>query len=169
MKIKFGVNLRKVKTGAEIYIFIFQISALLPALYMFLISGYPYLMTRSGVHLFLFDVGISALPRWETLLLSMLYRGTSSETATYFAMLGFALLVGLVAANVLKGKPRTAIISRIVFAVLIFSDLIFRLLPIHCNQAMSPAMNVIGFVIRLACLALVALDLIAHRRKPAEN
>ncbi len=169
MRVKFGVNLRKVKTGAEIYIFIFQISALLPTLYMYLISGYPYLMTRSGVHLFLFDVGISALPRWEALLLSMLYRGTSSETATYFAMLGFALLVGLVAANVLKGKPRTAIISRIVFAVLIFSDLIFRLLPIHCNQAMSPAMNVIGFVIRLACLALVALDLIAHRRKPAEN
>lgn len=162
---KFGVNLRKVMTGAEISVIIFQIISLLPALYIFIISGYPYLMTRKGVHLFLFDVGLGALPRWEALLLSMLYRATSSETATYFAMLGFALALGLVAANVLKGKLRTAIVSRIVFAALIFGDLVFCLLPLHCNQALSPAVNVIGFVIRVACLALVALDLIAHRMK----
>lgn len=162
---KFGINLRKVKTGAEIYVIIFQITALLPALYIFVISGYPYLMTQKGVHLFLFDVGISALPRWEVLLLSELYRATSSEMTTFFAMLGFALAVGILAANVLEGSPRAALISRIVAAVLIVGDLVFRLLPLHCNQALSPAVNVIGFVIRVACLALVALDLIAHRMK----
>ena len=163
---KFGVNLRKVKTGAEIAVTIFQVMSLLPALYIYIISGYPYLMTQNGVHLVLFDAAISALPRWEVMLLSVLYRATSSETVTQFALLAFALAVGLLAANVLKGKPRTAVVSRIVFAALILGDLVFRLLPLHCNQALSPVMNMIGFVIRLGCLALVVLDLIAYRKEP---
>lgn len=164
MKIKFGVNLRKAKTGAELHIMFFQLAALLSALYLYIISGYPYLMTRKGALLFLFDVGVTVTPRWEALLLSLLYRSTSSEIAVCLAILGFALLVGIVAANVLKGKPRAALISRIVLAGLILADLVFRLLPLPCNQALSLGWNAAGFVIRLACLAAVLIDLIAHRR-----
>ena len=169
MKIKFGINLKKVKTGAELHIMLFQLAALFSALYLYIISGYPYLMTQKGVLLYLFDLGITALPRWEALLLSLLYRSTFSEIAVCLSALGFALIVGIAAANVLKDNPRAALTSRIVLAGLIVGDLVFRLLPLPCNQALDPGWNAAGFVIRLICLALVALDLIAHRRAGAAD
>ena len=166
---KFGVNLRKVKTGAELYVLIFQVMSLLPALYIYVASGYPYLMTKGSFLGTLFDVGLAALPRWDALLLSLIYRWTSSEIITYFALLVIALAFGLLANRLLKGRHRTARISRVVLAALIGCDLVFRLLPLQCNRAFSLPVAILTFAIRLACLVLILLDLRADRVAEKSN
>ena len=63
----FGVNLRKQRTGADVCVLIFQLSALLAVPYVFVASGYLYLVTYRSVLAALFDLGLSALPggrRW---------------------------------------------------------------------------------------------------------
>lgn len=161
---KFGINLRKVKTGAEVYVIVFQALSLLPALYVYVTSGYPYLMTRNNFLGTLFDVGLFAIPRWEALLLSFIYRWTSSEIAAYFALLVIALAFGLLANHLLKGTHRTAWVTRVVLAVLIGGELVFRLLPMRFNLALGWPMAIVTFIIRLACLILILLDLRADRK-----
>lgn len=161
---KFGVNLRKVKTGAEVYVLIFQAASLLPALYVFVASGYPYLMTKGGFLDKLFDVGVAALPRWEALLLSLIYRLSASEMVTYFVLLGIALAFGLLAGRYLKGDHRIARNARVVLAVLIGCELVFRLVPLRCNLVFGWPIVILTFLVRLACLVLILLDLRADRR-----
>lgn len=166
---KFGVNLRKVKTGAEVYVLVFQALSLLPALYIYVASGYPYLMTKNGILSTLFDVGVFALPRWEALLLSLIYRWRCSEIAAYFALLVIALAFGLLANRLLKGNYRTARGSRVVLAVLIGGELVFRLLPLRCNLAFGWPVAILTLAIRLACVILILLDLRADRKAAGEN
>ncbi len=160
----FGVNLRKQRTGADVCVLIFQLSALLAVPYVFVASGYLYLVTYRSVLAALFDLGLSALPRWETLAVSWIYRQSSSEVIAYFVMLIAALASGLLAKRFLQGSHETGVRIRIIESALIALDLIARLLPFHFNAAYGTVCAVLGFAVRLACLALLILDLRADRR-----
>ncbi len=166
---KFGINPIRKLTGAELSVRIMQIAAILPAIHVFMIAGYPSLITRRSFFSFLFDVGICTLPRLEVLGLAAFYKLTSSEIAFNFAVLVFALAFGLAAKPLLRGNEKRAVVSRCVFAVLILADLIVRFIPLQINTVFGVAPAIIGFVIRLACLVLIILDLMAwKRREPTE-
>ena len=164
--IKFGVNLRKNLTGAELAVRIFQISALLPLTYLLLGSGYPRVFTQYGLFSVLFDLGLAALPRLETLGLSLLYRLSGSELTIYFLMLVVALAVGLLANSLLKGSGKRPFAVRAVWAGLIALDLAFRFVPLPFASLPVWA-RIFGFAVRLGCLALILLDLRAARRAQA--
>ena len=159
---KFGIAIRRQLTGGELAVRIYQIASLLPCLYVLSASGYRGIFARYGVFSVLFDLGVSALPRWEALALSALYRLTSGELYFYFTMLALALVWGLVSRPALG--ERTGVTIRRIWAGLIAADLVFRLIPLRCNLVLGLPMAAAGFAVRLACLALILLDLRAHRR-----
>ena len=159
---KFGFENRKHLTGADLAVRVMQIAALLPAPYVIAIPGYPALISRRGVLSGLFDLGLSALPRLETLGLSALYHLTLSELAVYFAALGFALILGIASKRLLERFPRAA---RLMFAALIVLDLVLRLIPLNVNRAFGLAYGIAGFAVRLGCLALILLDLRAAKQQ----
>lgn len=157
----FGLSSGKGLTGAGLSLRLWQAFSLLPALYIFVAAGYPAVVQRRGLFSFLADLGLSLLPRWESLGLSVLYRLSRSELAVYFAVVGFALLLGLAGDRLLRGK--TARASRIVFACLLGADLIVRLLPLAFNRAFGIPGAILGFAGLLGLLALVLLDLRAGK------
>lgn len=158
---KFGFENRKHLTGADLSVRVMQIAALLPAVYLITIPGYPAITTQRSVLSALFDLGFSALPRLETLALSFLYRKTASEMVLYFVMLIAALALGLAAKKLLERAPRTV---RLVFAALIAVDLVLRLLPMRFNTVFGLPCAIAGFAIRLGCLVLILLDLRAEKQ-----
>ena len=106
---RFGFDERARITGAGLYSRILTLTALLPAVYIFIVSGYPSVIMRGGVLPFLCDVGAASLPRAELLFLSWLYRLTSSEIVFDFVMLALALAFGVVSRRLLLGRrPRGA-------------------------------------------------------------
>lgn len=163
---KFGVDLRKSLTGAELSVRIQQICALLPVLYLFAGSGFGGVINRRSVLSLLFDLGISSLPRAESLLLSLLYRLSRSEVLVNFVVLGFALLLGLVAAPLLRGSRKRGRITRWVLAGLAVADLLLRLLPFSFNRSFGTVPALVGFAVQALCLALVLLDLRADGKSP---
>ena len=168
-RIRFGVGLRGSLSGAELSVRIFQGAALPPALFILLVSAYPPAMLHRGVAAVLFELGLSALPRWELLLLSLLYRLSGSEIALTFALLVFALAFGLIAGRLLRSK-RSAVVARRAYALLVLADLALRLLPFRFNLAFGLPFAIAGFLLRLGCLGLILLDLRAEKRarSPAE-
>ena len=158
---KFGFENRKQHTGADLYVGAMQIVSLLPALYILVGPSYPALFVRKSVMSVLFDLGFSALPRLETLALSLLYRLTASEVTTFFVLVGGALVFGLAAKKLLSRAPRA---TRLVCAALIAVDLVLRLLPLRCNTAFGTPCAIAGFAVRLACLILILLDLRAAKQ-----
>ena len=161
---KFGLNPRKRLTGAELAVRVQQVCALLPVLYLFAASGFPAILSIRSPLSVLFDLGISALPRAESLGLSLLYRLSRSEVWVNFALLGFALVLGLAAGALLRGAPRRARLARWAMLVWIGADLLLRLLPLGCNRAFGLPAALVGFAVQALCLALTALDLRADRR-----
>lgn len=159
---KFGINLRKLLTGAELAVRIFQITTLLPLAYTLVGAGLPYLYTHRSLFSVLFELGLAGLPRAETLGLSLLYRKSGSEMAVFFVMLAIALAVGILADNALKGSDARAKRSRIVWAALIALDLLFRFVPLPF-EALPVYASVFGFALRQGCLALILLDLRAGK------
>ena len=83
----------------------------------------------------------------------------------FFVMMAAALAFGIIAGKVLHGKREAAIKARKVFMVLIIIDLILRVIPLSFNIAFGLPMAIIGFVIRLACLGLIYMDLRAETSK----
>ena len=160
---RFGFDERARMTGAGLYSRILTLTALLPAVYIFIVSGYPSVIMRGGVLPFLCDVGAASLPRAELLFLSWLYRLTSSEIVFDFVMLALALAFGVVSRRLLRGRrPREV---RVVFAALVAADLALRLVPAHFNIATGWPAAIIGFIVRLGCLLLILLDLRAEKKK----
>ena len=159
---KFGFDDRKHLTGGGLYVRVMQVAALLPMLYVLIAPSYPPILTQRSLLSVLFDLGFSALPRWETLGLSALYRVTGSEIAMYFALLIPALVFGLAAKRLPEKHARTA---RIVCAALVASDLLLRLLPLKCNTAFGFSCAAAGFAVRLGCLILLLLDLRAAKQQ----
>ncbi len=162
---KFGLEEKKRMTGAGLYARAFQLTALLPVLYFFAVPNYMPVITKPGILSFLFDLGISALPRSEALILSCVYRLTSNEIIVHFAILLTAFAFGIAANKLLKGSPKTARTARIVFAVLIGADLLIRLLPLRFNIAFGLGTAIAGFAVRLVCLMLILCDLRAARTR----
>lgn len=163
---KFGLTSGKQRTGADLFVLIWQAVCLLPLPYLLVLSGYPGLMTKNSVLGFLFDGGMAALPRWLTLALSYLYRLAGHELVVYFILPVLALAFGLLMKKLLRGERRTAMILRIVLCGLIAADLILRALLPQFRTLFGWPAAVVGLVIRLAMLGLVIGDLVAEKRKP---
>lgn len=161
---KFAVKKQKQLNGAKLYVYIFQISSLLPLVYIFAVSGYASLITKKSISGIIFDSGMCLIPRLEALGLSYLYRISESEIAVYFALLLFALAFGIICNKLLNGKYKTAKNIRYVFIALILADLVIRAMPFGFNSAFELPFEIAGFALRLACLVLVVLDLIADKK-----
>ena len=116
---KFGLTSGKQRTGADLFVLIWQAVCLLPLPYLLVLSGYPGLMTKNSVLGFLFDGGMAALPRWLTLGLSYLYRLAGHELVVYFILPVLALAFDLLMKKLMRGERRTAMILRIVLCGLI--------------------------------------------------
>ena len=161
---KFGINIRKKITGAELSVRVFQFLSVLPVFYIAVASAYMALLTQKGVLQALCEYGMAALPRTEAFLLSLLFRKTGHEVLVVFALLAAALAMGFGGGAVLRAKHNTARTARWVYAALIAADLVLRLLPLHINRVISLPAAIVGFVLRLACIVLVLLDLRADRK-----
>ena len=168
-KIAFGTDLRRKLSGADLYIRILQITSILPVLYIFIATGAPKLLLGRSVFSLLFDTGMSALPRAESLFLSWLYRYTSNEVIVYFAILFIALFAGILGNRLFRDNHKNGQNTRKVFAVLLAADLIFRVLPFSFNLAFGFPAAAFGFIVRLACLFLILLDLRADRHAVREG
>ncbi len=170
MKIRFGVGVRNVLSGAELAVRVTQAASMVCALFLLAVSSYRGAMLHEGPAALLFELGASLLPRWWLLLLAFLYRISGSEVALAFALLVPALVFGLAAGRLLREKGSAAAARR-VFALLIGLDLISRLIPLRFNLAFGLPFAILGFLLRLGCLALVWLDLRAEKkaRLPAES
>ena len=165
---RFGVNVRNRLTGADLYVRLFQLTGLAPVLYVLVACVHPAVFTSENVFSVLFRLGMSALPRWEALGLSQLYRMSHSEVLVCTAVLVFALIFGLAAGRLLKGGRGKACAVRVMLAVLIVLDLAVRVVPLPFQFSFGVPAAVFGFVIRLGCLAIVVGDLMADRRNTGE-
>ena len=161
---KFGVSVRNRLTGADLAVRVYQVISILPVLYLLVAAGYPALFASRNLFSFLFDLGVSALPRAEALCAAFVYRMTASEIVFSMAFLVLALAVGMAANRVLHGEH--ARIARMVYAALIGADLLIRLIPLiplHVSGVFGMQATILAFLIRLGCLALILLDLRAER------
>ena len=160
---KFGIDLRNKRTGADIAVIIFQAVSLLPALYVLCATGYIAILNNKNILSVLFDFGICALPRWELLLLSFGYRFTSSEIVPYFAMLFIALILGILSKRYLRGNVKASMVLHIVFSVFISVDLILRALPFGFNSQFTLPYAILSAAVRVICLILLLGDIAAYK------
>ena len=158
-KIRFGIDVRRAMTGADLYVKVLQISSILPLLYIFTATGYMAIMGSRNVLSVLFDLGMCAIPRVEALALSYLYRLTSSEIFVYFALLAIALAVGVATDKILRGAPDASVKAHRIVAALIGFDLVLRLIPLSFNMTVGLPAEAAGWIVRAVCLALVIRDL----------
>ena len=171
--VKFGIDIRRQLTGADLYVRIFQICSLLPLPYIFLATAHPAILSTRNLFSVLFDIGMSSIPRLEAYALSGLYRLTSSEVAVYFVVLAVALSLGFISSRVLRGNPEASIRFHKAAEVLVALDLAIRIIPVKANIAFGIPAAVIGLAVRAACLYLVirdlkACDLKTHDHKPRD-
>ena len=162
--VKFGIDLRRALTGADVYVRIFQVSAVLPSVFIAAAAAYPPLLLTRNFFSVLFDLGMSMLPRALTLALSTIYRTTGSEIYVYFIPLVIALALGVFADRVLRGSPRKAVLVHKVFIALIAVDLVLRLVPVRYNLVFGWPAAIVGFLVRAGCFAFLVLDLRADRK-----
>ena len=156
---KFGLNDRKNLTGAGLYVIIFQAMSLLPLLYIFTATGYMGLLFKSSFLSVLCDFGFSAIPRAEALLLSYLYRITSSEVIIYFILILWALALGIAFKKLSIKSEKAGIIVRKAAMALIIIDLVVRCVPLDFNRSFGTAGFLFGLIIRAGCFVLILLDL----------
>lgn len=162
---KFGVDCRRERTGADLAVMAFQIASLLPVCFILAASGYPAAITRRGLLAAMFGLGCSAIPRAEAFALSALYRATTSEIVFSLLLPAIALLFGIVMKKWLHSEVPRARKTRLVYAAWIALDLLLRLIPVHGSVAFGWPTAIAAFVIRAACLALILLDLRAYKMK----
>ena len=158
-RLKFGLDVRRGISGANLYVKVFQLISLLPLPYIFMISVYPGITASRNVFSVLFDLGMAASPRIEIFALSYVYRMTASECLVYFALPVIALILGLSAGSILTGNPDKSLLFHRFIMVMIIADLVLRLIPIHASIAFGLPAQIIGFIIRSICLYLVIRDM----------
>lgn len=159
MKIRFGIQHRKVINGATLYLRIFQVAALFVLPYIFLINIYPAVITGHNIWSVLFELGLVSIPRAEALLLSFIYRLTLNEIIVYFIPLVIAFVYGLILNRLLDGPEKRAVLVRKILIILIALDLVLRLLPFRFNYSFAWYFVVAGCLVRAACLIFLILDL----------
>ena len=162
-KIGFGIDVRRKLNGADLYVTIFQIASVLPALYVSIGSGYLGLFTKKGVLSVLFDLGIFSIPRVESLAASTLYRSLDNEIIAIMAVLIIAFILGLLKNKIFKEDKERGIKARKAFIVLIALDLLVRLIPMSFNLTFGWVACVVGFLVRALCAVLLALDIKAEK------
>ena len=159
---KFGISVKNRFSGAWLSVRLFQVISILPAVYLFVSSGYRAVLQGKNVFSFLFSFGLSALPCGETLGLSALYRITHSEILIHFLLLGLALAVGIVFDLLLRKSKETGLVLRVVMLLVLASDIplifIFRI-PIFFGTV--PV--VCGLAVRLVHIVLIVADLFAAK------
>ena len=163
-RIVFGFRPQNALSGGELAIRLFQLLSLLPLPYILIAPGFLALVARKGFLRWLFALGISALPRWEALALSLLYRQTGSEVWVHMVLLVLALVFGLAGGALLRGKTAARPL-RFVLCALIAADLVFRALPTGLSPAFGPGVWIPALALRCAALVLLLLDLRAEKRK----
>ena len=163
----FGAPQRKSLTGAELAIRVFQVFSLLPVPYIAASSVRPATMLGEGPLAHLASLGFASVPRAEALLLSTCYRATMSEISVTAILLVAALACGIVLRRLLAKDGGSAAPVRWAYAVWLALDLALRLVPAPFNLAFGVVPEALGFAVRLACLALVLLDLRAMARAAA--
>lgn len=162
-RVKFGIDIRKQLTGADLYVRIFQICALLPLPYLYIAMIDHDIGSSRNLLSVLFDIGMSSIPRGEAFAMSFLYRTTLSEEKVYFIILVIAIVLGFAADRVLRGNPALSVRMHKLFAVLVACDLVIRIIPVKANIAFGLPAAIAGFVIRAVCLWLIVLDLKVHK------
>ena len=166
---RYGKYLTKKLSCSDIYLVILRVLAMLASLYLIIAPGKMSVLTSRGVLSYLFDLGMESMPKALEYGLAQLYVFSRSEIAVCLVMLAFVLAFALAAGSLLHGRRPTAKWTRIVLALLVFADLIVRLLPLHINKAFGPAASIPAFVIRLVCLALILVDLIYESRRKKQE
>lgn len=154
---KFGFDDRKHLTGAGLAVRLTQSAAVLPLLYLVLASGWHAILVEKTAFSFLFDLGVSAIPRGLALAMSLLYRLTGSEVLFSLLLAALALAYGLVMRGLLQGSHGRAV--RVVLAVLIALDLAARLLPLRFAASFGLPVTILAFALRAVGLILILLDL----------
>lgn len=161
-RVRFGIDVRRQLTGADLYVRIFQICTLLPLPYIYISMIHPAIYSTRNLLSVLFDIGMSSLPRVEAYGLSFFYRMSLSEEAVYLIMLVIAITLGFAADRVLRGNPDLSIHMHKAFEVLICLDLAIRIVPVRANYAFGIPAAIVGFVIRAFCLYLLIRDMKAN-------
>ena len=95
----------------------------------------------------------------EALLLSFIYKLTLNEVIVYFIPLVIAFVYGIILKRGLDGPEKRAVLIRKILIILIFLDLVLRLLPFRFNYSFAWYFVVIGCLVRAACLIFLILDL----------
>ncbi|MBQ7247847.1 MAG: hypothetical protein IJS22_07145 [Lachnospiraceae bacterium] len=140
-------------SGGRAYIAAMQIAAMLPLVYVLIAAGSYSIFTRENAASVLFDLGMTSLPVWSVMLLSLIYHLSLSELAVYFALSIGALIFGPVMKRLLSG--RRARIVRYVLMALIAADLAARFLPLRAVRVWPLWAVIAGASVRLACLILL--------------
>lgn len=164
---KFGLTIRRGLCGATLAVYILELSALLPVLYILSVPGYPAVVTGRNVLSFACELGLGLLPRLGFWALSLLYRRTLSETAVCFTLLLAALILGVLADNALRRGAVPGRRLRVVMCALIAADLLVRLFPLSFNRALSTAPSLTAVVVLGGCFVLILLDLLSGKKKPS--
>lgn len=154
---RFGLDSRKHLTGADLAVRVTQLAAALPMLYLLVASGWHAIFVQKTALSFLFDLGVSAIPRALALALSWLYRLTGKEVLFSLLLAALALAYGLLMQNLLRGERGRTV--HVVLAVLIALDLAARLLTPRFVVVFGLPVAILAFVIRAGCLILILLDL----------
>ena len=166
-RVKFGIDVRRKLTGADLYVRIFQICSLLPLPYLFFAMIDPEIGRTRNVLSVLFDIGMSSLPRAEVLSLACRYHAMINEQEVFFAILVVAIALGLAAERVLRGDPALSIRLHKAWEVMICMDLAIRIVPVRANYAFGIPAAAAGFAIRAFCLFLIIKDMKAEERRKA--
>jgi len=166
-RVRFGIDIRRQLTGADLYVRIFQICALLPLPYIFLSAVHPAVLSTRNLFSALFDLGMCSIPRTEAFAMAVLYRETLSEEAVYFIITGLAIVLGFAADRVIRGNPALSIRLHKAFAALICLDLAIRIIPVRANIIFGMPAEAAGFAVRALCLFLIVRDLKAHEKQNA--
>lgn len=164
-KVGFGIDIRKKLNGSDLYVKTFQIASMIPVIYMFVASGSLKLFSTGGPLAWIFDLGMSMLPRVEVMGLSYLYRSTSNEIIMLFTMLAIGLVLGLLSNIIFREDEKRGIAARKLFMALIGIDLVIRLIPVRPNLVFGPVFAVIGLLVRAACIAALYMDIRAEKQK----
>ena len=146
-------------SGAGVAASVFQVTALLYGLYILAIPGYYRVITFRNILSFLADLSLAALPRAVGAAASFLYRISENEVIVFFALMILALAWGMIVKRLERperGKKRGFLIG---YAVLVFADLVVRILPLSVNQYPGTGFQIAGAVIRLICLVLILWEL----------
>ncbi|MBR0087809.1 MAG: hypothetical protein IJL98_08755 [Lachnospiraceae bacterium] len=152
-------------SGAGLAASVFQVTALLYGLYILAIPGYYRVITFRNILSFLADLSLAALPRAAAAGASFIYRITENEVIVFFVLLALALIWGMIVKRLERpdrGKKRGFLIG---YAVLVFADLVVRILPLSVNQYPGIGFQIAGAVIRLFCLGLVLWELRKRQRQ----